>query len=556
MKKLTFLFWIPLCCLLKSPLSAQVINDDKINYYALIYNLWTADQESGADEPGWKMLWQLNQVYDLPCNDAAYANGWCQIFDAEGTYTINQELASGTDRPSTDYVGYTYLNWENDDVFSNDCEMDSDDDNGNCGTQILELKSGSPCQLKTNTHYGFNDWCRVETLQAWRYTNGEDGYNPLIFGVVNNETKTHLNSNRIGPLPYTGYVNLWSDASLGFQTSPDVTYGFQLLETQQVTISTDSEETNYDTYIHLLNTGPNYDGSFSYNAGNDDITPSINNKSEIVKTLDPGYYYIVVEGYQELTGDFNLSITAITPPPANDEPCNAVSIPANGTVQNGYTNSGASATMEEQQIAPTGVSCYSSWCGDDLGVQNSVWFKFVAPPGGHVEVSTCGLADFDTQIALYAVSDCSNFQTYSLIQANDDGPFSCSTGYDSWMDVPGLIPGAIYYVLVDGYDGDSGAFGIYVKEIMTTATAEIDGVQLSITAIPNPSNGRFQVQIEHLSGQAELQVVDLNGGVLFTKLVEKGSSSTEVSMPDLPAGVYLLCLKTEKGYLTEKLMID
>ena len=432
MKKLTILICLVAYALLPLQLHAQVTNDDKINYYVEISRLWTADLEGGDDEPAWRFLWRPNESYNLPCNYTNYQNGWCKLFTVEGAHTVNQEIGSGSNKPASDFISYSYLNWENDDTFSDDCELDSDDDNGNCGSKNITMKTGNPCEVITELTNGFNDWCWVETKKNWRYTNGVSAFDPLIFGVVDNETKIHYNSTKGGTLGNgTSYGNLWSAGNLGFQPATDVTYGFQLTETKHVTISTDFAETNFDTYIHLLNTFDNYNGTFIYNVGNNNVDGN-NNKSRIEKDLGPGYYYVIVEGNNSANGLFKLSVTANDLPPANDGACAAISVPTNGVVQTGFTNQGATAANGEQPLAPTMGNCASSWCGEDLEVQNSVWFKFVAPSSGRVEVSTCDLADFDTQIALYSAGDCGNFATYTLIAANDDGPISCVTNFDSW----------------------------------------------------------------------------------------------------------------------------
>ncbi|MDP5140277.1 MAG: fibronectin type III domain-containing protein, partial [Spirosomaceae bacterium] len=98
------------------------------------------------------------------------------------------------------------------------------------------------------------------------------------------------------------------------------------------------------------------------------------------------------------------------------------------------------------------------WC--DNQVDNSVWFKFVAPSDGKVKISTCDLADFDTQLALFEASNVNDFSTFKLVAANDAGPADCSTFFDSFLPVEGLTAGKTYYVLVDGFDGDNGAFSI------------------------------------------------------------------------------------------------
>lgn len=555
MKKLTILICLAAYALLPLQLHAQVTNDDKINYYVEISRLWTTDLEGGDDEPAWRFLWRPNESYNLPCNYASYQNGWCKLFTVEGTHTVNQEIGSGTNKPASDFISYSYLNWENDDTFSDDCELDSDDDNGNCGSKNVTMKTGNPCEVITELTNGFNDWCWVETKKNWRYTYGETGFDPLNFGVVNNETKTHFNSTKGGTLGNaTSYGNLWSASSLGFQPATDVTYAFQLTEAKRVTISTDFAETNFDTYIHLLSTTVDWN-SFGYIVGNDNLEIG-NNKSKIERDLGPGYYYIIVEGFNSANGLFKLSLTSDAPAPANDGACGAISVPTTGVVQTGFTNQGATVANGEQPLAPTVPNCVVGWCAQDLAIQNSVWFKFVAPASGRVEISTCDLADFDTQIALYSASDCGDFATYTLIAANDDGPSSCATDFDSWMDVSNLNPGQTYYILVDGYNGEAGAFDIYVKAIITSSTGSPDIHVPKLTASPNPNNGNFKVDVKNLTEPALLNIVDITGRQVYSQPLTVGTSTVEIQLTNLTSGMYFLNVVSAKQMVTSKMYVQ
>jgi len=121
----------------------------------------------------------------------------------------------------------------------------------------------------------------------------------------------------------------------------------------------------------------------------------------------------------------------------------------------------ARATTLEQTIRPVGTNgtdCITGWC--DEQVDNSVWFKFVTPSNGIVNISTCNLADFDTQLALYETNDVNDFGTFTLIAANDAGPKDYATFFDSYLPVEGLTAGKTYFVMVDGFDGDYGSIDI------------------------------------------------------------------------------------------------
>ncbi|MBN2560202.1 MAG: hypothetical protein JXQ75_04665 [Phycisphaerae bacterium] len=65
-------------------------------------------------------------------------------------------------------------------------------------------------------------------------------------------------------------------------------------------------------------------------------------------------------------------------------------------------------------------------CGDDDQIYYDIWYRFVVPTAGHLYLSTCGAADFDTKIAVYDTVACHLLPDH-LIGCNDDAP-GCPDG--------------------------------------------------------------------------------------------------------------------------------
>jgi type IX secretion system substrate protein/pre-peptidase len=145
----------------------------------------------------------------------------------------------------------------------------------------------------------------ISVRTTWRYANGQNTINPLDFGTINTGTsRWHSNANRPGP---SGSFdpNTFGYADTGFQSGPDVYYRFVLDQRASVTISTDHGYTDFDTYLTLLNS------SGEAITNNDDVVPGSNTKSVIAnEPLCAGTYFVVVEGFQDYTGDFELSVLA------------------------------------------------------------------------------------------------------------------------------------------------------------------------------------------------------------------------------------------------------
>jgi len=157
----------------------------------------------------------------------------------------------------------------------------------------------------------------------------------------------------------------------------------------------------------------------------------------------------------------------------NDSPCDAININADGvTVQGGNST----ATVDEGEVVPPGATSCDiplTWCdGDDelADLDNTLWFTFVAPPSGVAEISTClAGTSFDTQVAVWEASDCSDYSTFNLIAANDDydTSFDCESPNPnaSIINTCALNPAQTYYIQLDGWNGSTGNVEIAVTEL-------------------------------------------------------------------------------------------
>jgi subtilisin-like proprotein convertase family protein len=185
--------------------------------------------------------------------------------------------------------------------------------------------------------------------------------------------------------------------------------------------------------------------------------------------------------------------------PANDLPCNAIFLPVDGITYY-YDNNLATADVSEVS-PPAGTggngSCLSrnGWCAGDLNADATVWFTFQAPASGKVIISTCDvLTVIDGQVAVYSVGTCSDYNSYTLMGANDDDPNGCGggTGFEPVLYLDGLTPGNLYYIQVDGYQGDEGTFGISLTQGFGSTNDNICNAQpLTIGATVTCSNNTF-----------------------------------------------------------------
>jgi PKD repeat protein len=215
----------------------------------------------------------------------------------------------------------------------------------------------------------------------------------------------------------------------------------------------------------------------------------------------------------------------------------------------GYTNHCATAELNEPNPPSAGCTVNKSWCPDfrpDRGLlDNSIWFTFVAPSNGTLSINTSG---FDNQIALYLAENAeavmsNDKKRYSLVAANDNRSVADKTAHLENLE---LEPGKQYWLQVDG---NNAAFG--------NLTIDLISKSLEALVFPNPSTGRFNINIFHPDmGIAEVSVTDLNGRKLFAREYALNLTTTEFSfdLTGYPKGLYFLQVHLNGESLNKKIV--
>ncbi len=191
--------------------------------------------------------------------------------------------------------------------------------------------------------------------------------------------------------------------------------------------------------------------------GTDNPPTNIENGTDLgnVTSYDPGtlnqnttYYWQLIP-YNSGGSASGCSVYSFTTGngQSNDLPCDAEAI-ALGSSASGNND----CTSDDNE--PAAPSC---WTSGDI---NSVWYSFIAPLGGAVDIATTLGTINSTQIAVYSGS-CSSL---TLVDCNNDAPSCGSSSYDnSKLSLTGLTSGSTYYIRVDGENGDVGDFNISVS---------------------------------------------------------------------------------------------
>jgi hypothetical protein len=157
-------------------------------------------------------------------------------------------------------------------------------------------------------------------------------------------------------------------------------------------------------------------------------------QSELVRNLDAGTYYLVVDGHNGSDGEFTLTLEHL---------------PLGNT---GQATEITPAGMTSWEGTTSGTGIRSASCAPDGGAPEQVMYWTHCPqhPGGTFSANTCDFdTDYDTVIYLRSG------ETGETLACNDDssGP---DCGFESTIETDLPSGAGLFLYYLDGYDGASG----------------------------------------------------------------------------------------------------
>lgn len=250
-------------------------------------------------------------------------------------------------------------------------------------------------------------------------------------------------------------------------TAPGVWYA--LLGTGQQVVVTTCPDNTYDTKLNVY-TGAC--GALVCMAGNDDIIQGVY-CSSVGFVAEAGVtYYILVQGYNDETGPFDLSVTCAG---ITADQCQGALPIACGEIMQGST---VDATEDNAPFCGTGISA------------PGVWYSFFGN-GGQMSISTCPDEEYDTKLNVYT-GPCN---ALVCLAGNDDASpgVYCSTVTFASTD------GVEYFVLVQGYDGEVGPFNLSLScpECGSPADVQLNVLDQSATISWTSTNPSSSFLVEY-----------------------------------------------------------
>lgn len=231
--------------------------------------------------------------------------------------------------------------------------------------------------------------------------------------------------------------------------------------------------------------------------------------------------------------------TVLFAQPSNDDVCNALTIKLDSTAVS-ISNIGASIQSGEESITPPGsTTCeFQTWCNETNGVaviNHSLWFKFVAPMSTAVYIDICG-STFDSQLALYEVGDCKDWNTFELLLANDNQTgCGIEDGFSSTLRIECLNPGQEYYLLVDDWRDSTNANIVDTGEVVLV-------IETAMKVNSSVGTGTPVIEYPVCPGgnQGLIDIVVISGVEPITYNWSNGATTQDIY--NLTAGTYFLTI--------------
>lgn len=155
-----------------------------------------------------------------------------------------------------------------------------------------------------------------------------------------------------------------------------------------------------------------------------------------------------------------LTTVALFAQPANDACADAIAIMIDEVVD--FT------TVDATDDGVNHTDCL----GANDSIPADIWYTFTAAADGVLRWSNCGTANYDSRMAVYAVSDPCGATDDNLVACNDDGPAECAADFfTSEMNFL-VVSGQDYVLRLGGFAGDDG---IIATGTGTVVLSEVDG---------------------------------------------------------------------------------
>jgi len=334
----------------------------------------------------------------------------------------------------------------------------------------------------------------------------------------------------------------------GFEPSPDVYYEFLLADEGVYTFTTCMEETYegyFDTRLLILAE----DCETIVYVNDDDCDAAYDGWSTITTCLAQGLYYLVIEGYDEASGNYQLDCYY----ESECDPCEPPECPDWG-IDEVEPNDGSNDTPPSyDNIALGETHCGGVW--SSAYTRDSDWYQFTVDAGTEVEFYLDG--EEGHALALYLVDE--NSGSPEILATGYPQGYCADYGFTFTIEAGGTYSA---YVAYDDFyaSAPSSVYTLtWVDPLGVDDQAGVPDQFFLAQNYPNPFNPMTTIEFGlPVPSQVELVVYDITGrqvALLVDGIRTAGNHAIQFDAAQMPSGLYFYQL-TADGYIsTRKMML-
>jgi hypothetical protein len=100
-------------------------------------------------------------------------------------------------------------------------------------------------------------------------------------------------------------------------------------------------------------------------------------------------------------------------------------------------------------------------------------------------------------------------------------------------------------------------YNLIKTQLSTTALANETFLENQFSLYPNPNKGSFTIEFKELANSFSVEVFDITGKTIYENNYDQSSNLLQlINLDNVTSGVYFINVKSDKGLVTKKLVIQ